>query len=360
MKDNQEEKKKVEEDIIIEKKLNDRSQTIIDKYHKGKLLGKGGFGQCYEFKSENDGIIYAGKIIDKKKFKEKKGEKESEILRVQRNKEYLQREIDYQKNLNYPKIVKVKSYFEDENNVYIVLEKCNNNTLNHLLSKRKKLTEIEVQCYMFQLIQGLLFLHNRDYIHRDLKPENLFLDDNLELKIGDFGLIYKLNKNEKMFDGCGTKSYMAPEIFTNKGYSYEVDIWAIGIIMYRLLIGKLPFNGENEITNKILNFPNDIKISKAAKNLIEQILVKEPKKRPNLSQILYHDFFHNNKFPELLDISTLETAPDSSLFKKYNPDLNEDDIINKDVKFTKLYTLKVPKIVEAKYENIDKYTLIEQ
>ena len=153
---------------------------------------------------------------------------------------------------------------------------------------------------------------------------------------------------------------MAPEIFENKGYSFEVDIWAVGIIMYVLLVGKYPFKDKDEIKTKILNFPNDIKISNAAKNLIEQILVKEPKMRPNLSQILYHDFFHNHKFPELLDISTLETIPDNSLFKRYNPNLNEDDLISKDVKNTKLYKLMVPKISEAKYENIDNYILIDQ
>ena len=169
-----------------------------------------------------------------------------------------------------------------------------------------------------------------------------------------------MNKNEKVFDYCGTEKYMAPEIFENKGYSFEVDIWAVGIIMYVLLVGKYPFKDKDEIKTKILNFPNDIKISNAAKNLIEQILVKEPKMRPNLSQILYHDFFHNHKFPELLDISTLETIPDNSLFKRYNPNLNEDDLISKDVKNTKLYKLMVPKISEAKYENIDNYILIDQ
>ena len=357
---NKEEKKEVEE-IIIEKKTDDEKEVIIDKYHKGKFLGKGGFAECYEFKSESDGIIYAGKMVDKKKFKIKKDQRETEIMRIQKDAEYLKREIRIQQNLNYSKIVKVKSFFEDDHHVYIVLQKCNNNSLTELLKKRKYLTEIEVQCYMFQLIQGLIFLHNKNYIHRDLKPDNLFLDDKLELKIGDFGLVYKLNKNEKANDYCGTLKYMAPEFFEKKPYSFEVDIWAIGIIMYILLIGQFPFNDEYEIKTKNLNFPNDIKKSKSAKNLIEQILVKEPKKRPTLSQILYHDFFHISKFPEFLDISTLETAPDSSLFKRYNPDLNEDEIINKDVKITKLYKLKeVLKIKEAKYENIDSYTLINQ
>ena len=146
MQDNQEEKTEVEEDIIIEKKLDDKNEVIIDKYHKGKLLGKGGFAECYEFTSENDGIIYAGKIIDKTKFKRKENK--------ETNFQFFQKE---KKNINNPKIVNVKSYFEDENNAYLVLEKCNNNSLNHLLSKRTKLTEIEATCYMFQLTQGLLF-----------------------------------------------------------------------------------------------------------------------------------------------------------------------------------------------------------
>ena len=156
---------------------------------------------------------------------------------------------------------------------------------------------------MFQLIQGLKYLHSNNIIHRDLKPNNLFLDDKLELKIGDFGLIAKLTNNkERRKTICGTPCYMAPEIYEpdEKGYSFEVDIWSIGVIIFNLLTGQLPFYDENKdrfiIQQKIIEgnfkFPSNPTISEVAKDLIKQILVKDPKKRPSLTQILYHDFFH--------------------------------------------------------------------
>ena len=110
---------------------------------------------------------------------------------------------------------------------------CKNQTLNELLRRRKTLTEIEVQCYVIQLIKGLQYLHSHKIIHRDLKLGNLFLTDKMELKIGDFGLATKLDYDgEKKKTVCGTPNYIAPEVLDGGGHSYEVDIWAIGIISH--------------------------------------------------------------------------------------------------------------------------------
>ena len=110
---------------------------------------------------------------------------------------------------------------------------------------------------MFQLIEGLKYLQDKKILHRDLKPLNLFLTDKYELKIADFGLAYKLNKNdEKVKDFFVTKKFMAPEFFEEpiKGYSFEVDIWAIGIIMYQLFTLKTPFNSPNKIKKEGITF----------------------------------------------------------------------------------------------------------
>ena len=327
-------------------------------------LGKGGFGVCYIYESTKDWEEYAAKIVEKSKIKN--------------NQQSIINEIKAQQALNYSKVVKIKSYSENAEKVYIIQELCKNRALSDLVKKRGHLTEIEVQSYMFQIIQGLKYIHNNNIIHRDLKPNNIFISDKMELKIGDFGLIAKVTKdNDRQKDCCGTIHYMAPEVFNpgEKGYSYEVDIWSIGIIMYNLLSGKLPFDSENpikeerekEIKNLVLNgkfeFPNkdllkqDIDISDVAKNLITQILQIDVKKRPGLNQILYHDFFHLGKFPEFPKSFTLKRAPTLDEIHKYNKDADIEGRINKEVKQKTLYKLIVRDYPEIKYKDIDKYTL---
>ena len=331
--------------------IEDRDHKV--KYVLGEKLGSGSFGDCYLCVSKEDNKEYAIKIMSKEKLKEKN------ILF------YLAKsEITIQQNLDSPKIVKIKEYIEDSKYIYIIQEYCKNNALSNLLSKRKYLTEIEVQNYIFQLIQGLHYLHSRKIIHRDIKPNNLLLDEKLELKIADFGLSKKLYEGQKLKEKLGTQVFMAPEIWelSETGYSLEVDIWSLGIVMFKLLTGKLPFENKNNNGKDIIkgefSFPDKPFISIEAKNLIKQILVKDPRKRPSLNQIVYHDFFHKNIFPEFLNISTLNTPPCEEEIIKYenNNDIYEnycEKIINE-----KLYDLVVEP-EEIEYNNINNYIINE-
>ena len=115
--------------------------------------------------------------------------------------------------------------------------------MNELLRRRKRLHELEVQCYSLQIINALKYLHAHRIIHRDLKLGNLFLNDKMEIKLGDFGLATKLDfDGEKKRTICGTPNYIAPEVLEGKcGHSYEVDVWSLGVIIYTLIIGKPPF-----------------------------------------------------------------------------------------------------------------------
>ena len=336
---------------------NNEKIEEVEYIEKGEI-GHGAFGTCYIYESTKDWVQYAAKIVSKEKLKKDK------------NQQSIVNEINIQQSLNSPKVVKVKSYSEDDKNVYIILELCKNKSLSDLLKKRKYLTEFEVRNYMFQLIQGVKYLHNHMIIHRDLKPNNILLDEKLELKIGDFGLITKLAKEkERKRTYCGTLHFMAPEVINpgEKGYSFEVDIWSMGVIMYNLLTGTVPFydkSQDNEIIakkilNDDINFDNSLnpKISQIAKDLIKQILVKEPKKRPGLNQILYHDFFHIGTFPRFLDPSTLKEEPNSKYKKDYITEEEEDNIFNKEPKMTNLYKIIVNDIPEVKYKNIYKYSI---
>jgi serine/threonine protein kinase len=116
-------------------------------------------------------------------------------------------------------------------------------TLMDFVKKRKRLTEPEAQFYMMQLLDGMVYMHGKNVIHRDLKLGNIFLDQHMNLKIADFGLAAQiLYDGERKKTICGTPNYIAPEILSGKaGHSFEVDIWAYGVIMYTLLVGKPPF-----------------------------------------------------------------------------------------------------------------------
>lgn len=217
-------------------------------------------------------------------------------------------------------------YFEDHDNVYILLEICHNETMNELLKRRKRLTELEVQCYLIQLLSVLTHLHKVKVIHRDLKLGNLFLSDNMEIKLGDFGLAAKIDfEGEKKRTICGTPNYIAPEILEDKnGHSYEVDLWSLGVIIYTFLIGKPPFetNDVKSTYRKIrmgsYSFPEHVNISPQAKSLIEGLLINKPEKRMTLEELRMHGFLRNSQtVPKLMPISTLACPPSASFLKQY-------------------------------------------
>ena len=152
-------------------------------------------------------------------------------------------EIKIHRSIKHNNVCHFQHFFEDSENVYILLELCQNQSMNELLKRRKRLHELEVQCYTAQIIAALKYLHSHRIIHRDLKLGNLFLNDKMEIKLGDFGLATKLDfDGEKKRTICGTPNYIAPEVLEGKsGHSYEVDIWSPGVIIYTLIIGKPPF-----------------------------------------------------------------------------------------------------------------------
>ena len=314
----------------IDKKVYNIDLEEIVRYQKGIRLGKGGFAVCYNCICLNTKKIYAIKEINKNKYSDT--DKYSLI----------NNEIKIHKPLEHPNIVKLIDTFERNEKLYLLLEYCENNDLSALLKKRKKLKEVEVIYYIARLIEAIKYLHEHRIVHRDIKLSNIFLTNKLEVKLGDFGLAKKISLNETMNEENGTPTYMAPEIFEGNGYSFEVDIWAIGIIMYKLILGELPFydkdNNKDALKTKIMNLnyktPEYPHISNAAKDLIKKILVKDPNERPTLNQILQHDFFHlGRSIPKLLPIVFKDKEPSINYIKNFMPDADDNGIVNRDVKF---------------------------
>ena len=299
--------------IIEEKIVKSSGEVSTRRYSKGRFLGKGGFARVYELTSLDTKHVSAAKIVPKA------------ALTKARQKQKLMSEIKIHRALHHTGIVGFEHFFEDAENVYLLLELCPNQTLSELLKRRKRLTDIEAQCYTVQCISALKYLHAHRVIHRDLKLGNLFLSEKMELKLGDFGLATKLEYDgERKRTICGTPNYIAPEVLEGKqGHSYEVDIWSLGVVIYTLLVGKPPFETSDvkttykRIKMNAYSFPDHIQIAPDAKNLITRILHSEPAQRPSLDDILAHEFFHRNSIPKLLPASTLAVPPSKSYMEQF-------------------------------------------
>lgn len=271
-------------------------------YERGRFLGKGGFAKCYELRHMSTNDVWAGKIVPKS------------LLVKQHQREKMAQEITLHKTLSHKYVVKLNSFFEDSNFVYIILELCRRRSLMELHKRRKAITEPETRYFMNQILLGVRYLHNQKIIHRDLKLGNIFLNDEMEVKLGDFGLATK-----ESFDGerkrtlCGTPNYIAPEVLTKKGHSYEVDIWSIGCILYTLLVGKPPFETQTlketykRIRANEYHVPS--RVGPHAKNLIRQLLQDDPMRRPGIDAILNDDFMTQGYLPSRLPTSCLTMAP---------------------------------------------------
>ena len=338
--DEQIENAQFDDDIIVEKVQTNSEEPHYKKYKKIRLLGKGGFARCYELFDEETHKSFAGKIIKKRS------------LIKSRTKQKLISEIKIHKNLHHENIVKFEHYFEDTENVYILMELCYNQTLHELMKRRKKITELEAQYYVYNLVKALQYLHNLKIIHRDLKLENIFITENMQVKLGDFGLAVQLEfDGERRRSLCGTPNYIAPEILEGKtGHSLEVDIWGVGIILYFLLVGKPPFDTNKvketykKIRMKNYSFPQGEKISEPAKELIQSILVLEPHKRPTLQEILESDFMTmGTSIPKSLPQSTLACPPPFNFIKQYLPNIGPDGTIT--------FVSKKPKKQKIKLED---------
>lgn len=275
-------------------------------YKRGLFLGEGGFARCFQMKDSN-GQIYAAKTVAKASIKNEK------------TKTKLLSEIKIHKSLKHPNIVNFVDCFEDDVNVYILLEICPNQSLMELLKNRKRLTEPEVRFFMVQIVGAIKYLHSRRVIHRDLKLGNIFFDPNMNLKLGDFGLASVLpSTDSRKYTICGTPNYIAPEVLggkNNGGHSFEVDIWAIGIMMYALLVGKPPFQSKDvqviydRIKKSDYNYPADKPISNEARTLINDLLNVNPLRRPSINEILSYDWF-KGPFPEKTLETTLTKQPE--------------------------------------------------
>uniref|UniRef100_A0A4W3IAW6 Serine/threonine-protein kinase PLK3 n=2 Tax=Callorhinchus milii TaxID=7868 RepID=A0A4W3IAW6_CALMI len=270
------------------------------------FLKKGGFARCYEMTDVSSNRVYAVKVIPHTR------------VAKPHQKEKIEKEIRLHKSLSNKHIVKFYHNFEDHESIYIFLEHCRNRSLAHILKARKTLTEPEVRYYLRQIILGLKYLHGRDILHRDLKLGNFFVNDLMEVKVGDFGLATKLEpKDQRKRTICGTPNYLAPEVLNKQGHGPEADVWSLGCVMYTMLFGRPPFETTDLKDTyrciRTVEYTMPSTSSVAAKNLVASILRKDPEHRPTLDEIINHDFFTKGFIPDVLHSSSCLMVPDLSV-----------------------------------------------
>lgn len=224
-------------------------------------------------------------------------------------------EIDIHRSIQHDHIVRFYSYFEDSNFIYIILELCNKKSMMELHKRRKVLSEPEIRYFLRQIALACLYLHNNKIIHRDLKLGNIFINDDMNIKLGDFGLATRIDDAERKYTLCGTPNYLAPEILLKTGHSYQVDVWSLGCIVYTLAVGTPPFETPdlNDTYKRIKENKYTIPdgLSPPLKDFIESMLKADPKQRPTMTSILNDPYVVNNYIPRSLPTSCLTTAPRS-------------------------------------------------
>jgi len=260
---------------------------IEDEYVIGKELGHGRFSTVRECVHKISGVHFAVKIIDKSTIEPE----EKSLLRT---------EIAVLKLVKHPNIICMEGLYENKKFIYIVMELLKGGELFERIVGRPRFTEAEAAKLIRPLLESVAYLHDLGIVHRDLKPENILCGDELEdLKIADFGLSKMVLPKEKMDAACGTLSYVAPEVLTMQGYGMEADLWSVGVIMFLLLCGKLPFDGDdsNEIIRSTIQGEFKVnqaiwsKLSEESKDLISKFLNKNPKERCSAREALKHQFF---------------------------------------------------------------------
>ena len=312
-------------------KKNKKYPTTKIKFYKyGRLLGKGAFGKVNLCLHTLTGRLVAIKSINKEKIKN------------ERQKKKIKQETAIMETLSKSKnIVKIFETYETKKHICIVMEYICAGDLLTYIKKRSKLTEPVAKFIFKQIILGIKYIHDNSIIHRDIKLDNILLDLDNNIKICDFGVSRKINKDDIMFEQCGTPAYIAPEILINKGYEgFGVDIWSAGVVLYAMLSGTVPFKGNNlkELHNLIISGDyKEVKgISNEAEDLIKNILEVDPNKRFKIEQILNHPWLINLDF-NFWKNQNLFTNAEYVLLAKSNVDyrniaFKEDMIENFDIR----------------------------
>ncbi|XP_019903914.2 serine/threonine-protein kinase MARK2 isoform X9 [Esox lucius] len=260
-------------------------QPHIGNYRLLKTIGKGNFAKVKLARHVLTGKEVAVKIIDKTQLNSSSLQK-------------LFREVRIMKLLNHPNIVKLFEVIETEKTLYLIMEYASGGEVFDYLVAHGRMKEKEARAKFRQIVSAVQYCHQKCIVHRDLKAENLLLDADMNIKIADFGFSNEFTMGNKLDTFCGSPPYAAPELFQGKKYDGpEVDVWSLGVILYTLVSGSLPFDGQNlkELRERVLRGKYRIPfyMSTDCENLLKKFLILNPTKRGSLEQQIMKDRWMN-------------------------------------------------------------------
>lgn len=324
-----------------------KGQKINDRYEIIKSIGEGGMANVYLAKDTILDRQVAVKVL--------RGDLSTDEKFIRR----FQREALSVSNLSHPNIVEVYDVGEEDGQYYIVMEYIEGKTLKQLLYKRGALTLPEVIDIMTQLTDGLAHAHEAYIIHRDIKPQNIMIEDNGTIKITDFGIAMAVNATQftQTNSVMGTVHYLPPEQANGKSATVKSDIYSLGILMYELLTGSVPFKGDNAVEIALKHMKEKLPsirkqnplIPQSVENIVIKACAKNPRNRYDTVKEMHDDI-----------VSAMEKENEKKIVFEYpENDLDEPKtntvskpkkVVDKPTEEEKMID-KEPVVIESKSKN---------
>ncbi|KAL9678949.1 hypothetical protein QQ045_016801 [Rhodiola kirilowii] len=306
------------------------SRDMIGDYKVGRQIGSGSFSVVWLAKHSVLGTEVAIKEIVTQRLNKKLQES-------------LMSEIYILKKISHPNIIHLHDIIEMPGKIHLVLEYCKGGDLSVYINRHGKVPEATAKHFMQQLAAGLQLLRDHNVIHRDLKPQNLLLstnDDKAVLKIADFGFARSLQPRGLAETLCGSPLYMAPEIMQMQKYDAKADLWSVGAILFQLVTGKTPFNGNTQLqlqhnimnSNDLYFPPNNENLSSECKDLCKKLLRRNPVERLTFEEFFNHPFLsakqaeNSSRFTNSARAQADIPSSDSG-FTRHTDEVSQDDYL---------------------------------